>query len=325
METTRTRIKLINLEPQNYSPKAGEILRSFAQVDEFSAMDSDIAEVLSLYDGAIVRLGYRLDASALRYGETLRVLATPTTGLDHIDEEEAGKKGIKVISLRGETAFLDTIRATAEHTMALMLSLIRRVPWSFSSVLSGKWDRDPYRGSELYGKTLGILGLGRLGKHVAEYARTFGMRVIAHDGRSPVSSPHIEGVSFEFLFRQSDLVSIHIPLNSETKGLVGKRELAWMRPGSVLVNTSRGAVLDENALLEALNEKRLAGAALDVLCQEPSSAGKWGATPSLIHYARTHENLLITPHIGGATHESMERTEIFIAEKIKDYFQKSGR
>jgi phosphoglycerate dehydrogenase-like enzyme len=130
----------------------------------------------------------------------------------------------------------------------------------------------------------------------------------------------VESVSRERVFRDADVVSLHVPLCAETVGMVRRQELSWMRPGAILINTSRGPVVDEEALCAALQEGRLAGAALDVLCHEPGERKRWAEIPPLVAYARTHQNLLLTPHIGGATHESMARTEVFLAERIRDHF-----
>jgi len=313
-------IRLLNLEPEHYSERAREILNSFAQVDERPLPASALAEELRAYDGVILRLGHRLNGEALGGATRLKVVATPTTGLDHLDVTALERLGITVISLRGERAFLDTIRATAEHTMTLLLALTREIPWAYGSVLRGQWDRDPYRGNELFGKTMGIVGLGRLGRQVAGYGLAFGMRILAHNKPAPVPRARVRNVSLETLLRQSHVVSLHVPLTRETEGLIGGRELALMRPEAILVNTSRGGVVDEEALLRALERGELAGAALDVLRGEPGTGGAWDQEPPLLAYARNHENLLLTPHIGGAAHGSMEKTEVFLAEKIRDYF-----
>ncbi|MEJ5377184.1 MAG: NAD(P)-dependent oxidoreductase [bacterium] len=314
-------IRLLNLEPEGYCEEARKILREFAHVEERALSPQELAHDICNYDGVILRLGYSIGAELLSRKGKLRVIGTPTTGLDHIDVEEARRQGIQVLCLRGETEFLDTVRATAEHTLALTLALMRRIPWAHASVLDGVWDRDLFRGHELAGKKFGILGLGRLGKLVASCVMALGMEVLAFDVREGISVPGVKMVSKESLFRQCHVISVHVPLGPETVGLVGSRELAWMRPDAFLINTSRGAILDEQALLSALENGRIAGAALDVLCEEPRLGKRWERLPPLVSYAREHKNLLLTPHLGGATHESMAKTEIFLAKKIRAYFQ----
>ncbi|HPO58472.1 MAG TPA: NAD(P)-dependent oxidoreductase, partial [Anaerolineaceae bacterium] len=186
-----------------------------------------------------------------------------------------------------------------------------------ASVLRGEWNRDAFRGHDLCGRSLGILGLGRIGEKVARYGLAFGMRVLAYD---PTRDPWMEGVeranTMDELLAASEVLSIHVPLNERTEGLIGRRELALLPPGALLVNTARGAVLQREALLEALESGRLGGAALDVLWDERGAADE-----RLLEYARTHENLLITPHIGGATVESMAATEVFMARKLQRFLQ----
>ncbi len=315
------RIRLLNLEPEGYSQEARNILKEFAELDEKAIPPGELIREIGVYHGLILRLGYRIGKDILAHKGRLELIGTPTTGLDHIDVAEAQRQGVMVISLFGESKFLDTVRATAEHTLALILSLLRRIPWAHESVLRGDWNRDLFRGHELFGKTLGILGLGRLGRQVASYGKALGMEVLAFDVREGIGAPGVEMVSRERLFRESHVVSVHVPLCAETVGLVGKEELSWMRPEAVLVNTSRGAVVEEGALLEALEKGAIAGAALDVLCHEPGLGRAWQELPALVRYAREHTNLILTPHIGGATHESMAKTEIFLAKRVRDHFQ----
>lgn len=158
---------------------------------------------------------------------------------------------------------------------------------------------------------------------MAGYGQAFGMKVIGHNGGNPARLPGVKEVSLEELLAESDIITIHVPLCHETEGMLGSREFSLMRPGAILVNTSRGGIVDEVALLEALSTGLLSGAALDVLRGEPRYEKVWRALPGLVQYARSHDNLVITPHIGGATNESMERTEVFIAEKIRGFFAPS--
>lgn len=316
--------RILNLEPEAYSPTARRILEGFAQVVDGPLPQDDLQRELGNYDCVILRLGYNIDSAGFRKTGRLKVIATPTTGLDHVDVQEARRRGIVVISLKGETGFLDTVRATAEHTMALILALLRRIPWAFDSVRQGRWDRDRFRGRELFGRTLGIVGLGRVGRHMAGYGEAFGMNVIGHNGGNPARLPGVRVVSLEELLTESEIITIHVPLSHETDGMLGRREFSLMRRGAILVNTSRGGIVDEGALLEALSTGEVSGAALDVLCGEPRYERRWKALPGLVEYARCHGNLLITPHIGGATNESMEKTEVFIAEKIREFFASGG-
>jgi D-3-phosphoglycerate dehydrogenase / 2-oxoglutarate reductase len=265
-----------------------------------------------------VRLRHKIDREVMDSAKKLLAIATPTTGLNHIDMEEARRRNIQVISLQGATEFLQNVYATAEHSVALILGLVRHLSNAHQHVINGEWNRDRFIGQELHGKRAGVIGCGRVGRMVASYLRGLGMRVLVTDTQNIDRPPHPEiGVaSLAHLLCVSDIVSLHIPLSDQTKGFFGEREFSEMKPGSWFVNTSRGELVDEGALIKALSERRLAGAALDVLCDEDSSGMKGNL---VVKYAREHDNVLITPHIGGCTGESREKTENFIATQVAAY------
>lgn len=316
-------LHILNVEPDDYSPEARDILTSFAKLDERVLSREELIASIHHYDGLIVRLGHRIDRSVLEHAEKLQFIATATTGLNHIDLKEAQRRNIEVICLKGEREFLDTIHATAEHTWGLVLALLRHIPVAVQHVHDFGWNRDRFKGRELFDRTIGIIGYGRLGSRVAQYALAFGMHVLAYDPAVNTGAPGVTFVAFEEVLKNADIVSLHVPYEEATLKLIGDRELAFMKQDAYLVNTSRGEILDETALLVALTDHRLAGAALDVLCGENSDRPDWSVHAPLIRYARDHENLIITPHIGGATYDSMRKTEIFIAENIKKRFQRS--
>jgi D-3-phosphoglycerate dehydrogenase len=311
-------MRILVAEKSSFSQQGLKSLGEIAPVDALDLTQAQLAKAARGYEVLVVRLGLRVDREVLEAGETLLVVGTPTTGLDHIDLQAAQERGVAVLSLKGERLFLDQVYATAEHTFALLLSLVRRIPAAFQGVKNYEWRRDLYRGGELSGKTLGIVGCGRLGSMVARYAMAFGMRVFVYDPYKPRLPQGITTCStLAELLSACDVVSIHVPLNPETEGMFSAGQLAQLRPGAILINTARGAVLDEAALLHALESGRLAGAALDVLCNEHDVA-QVAANP-LIEFARRHDNLIITPHIGGATQESIEKADLFIAQKIGKY------
>lgn len=313
-------LNVLNVEPWNYSIEAKRILQKFSTVDEIPFSRNELLENIKNYDVLIVRLGYLIDEEVITRATSLQTIVTATTGLDHIDLKAASDRGITVLSLKGETGLLDTITATAEHTFALLLSLVRRIPQAFESVKCGNWCRDNFWGSELQGKILGIIGFGRLGKMVAEYGKAFKMEIIATDPDTQIKEQGIKQLDLADLLMQADVATIHVPLSDETHHLISSEEIQLFKEGSWLINTSRGDVLDELALLKALGEGRLAGAALDVLSNEFSIEPDWVKGNPLVEYAKNHDNLLITPHIGGATCESMRKTEIFMAEKLFKIF-----
>jgi D-3-phosphoglycerate dehydrogenase / 2-oxoglutarate reductase len=307
-------LRILVAEPLDFSPEAVRILETVGQVELRGCSVDDFKSALKEYDVCLFRLGYRVDRKTLNGDLRCRVLATPVTGLDHIDLEACFEHGIQVISLHGETDFLKNVRATAELTLALSLSLLRNIPAAVESVKQGVWDRDLFRGHELFGKTAGIVGMGRLGTIVAGYFQALGMKVLGYDPSSDFPHEVAQCVpTLGELLQAADLVSLHVPYNSSTRHLIGSAEFSAMKNGAFLVNTSRGGIIDETALLNALQSSRFAGAALDVPDGEPFV----GDHP-LVRYARDNPNLLIVPHIGGNTLESFGKTEVFLANRVAE-------
>ena len=313
MHCIRPRILLA--EPDRFSPRALAALTEWAEVESRRPVGDSLRAAFENYDIVWLRLGFRVTSETVRSPVRCRIVATAVTGLDHIDLDACNAAGITVVSLRGETEFLREIRATAELTIALALALLRRLPAACRSTLEGRWDRDQFQGRELYGKTVAIIGMGRLGRITAAYFKAFGMTVLGHDPYQEFPSNLAQAVgSLPEAVEQADLVSVHVNYHAATRHLINRGVFAAMKPGTVLINTSRGGVIDETALLEALRSGRLAGAALDVVDGEPHV----GPDHPLILYAREHDNLLITPHIGGNTIESFEKTELFLAHKVRE-------
>lgn len=316
-------LRILNLEPRGYSPEARRILEELGTVQEGPLTREELLDAVGETQALIVRLGHQIDREVIQRGEQLNVIVSATTGLNHIDVDAAEKRGVAVLSLKGEREFLDTIYATAEHTWALLLALIRHIPQAHHHVLSGRWSRDLFKGGELHGRTLGIVGMGRLGRKVAGYGKAFGMRVLACD-RNPaaLTGTGVEEVDLDAVFSEADVVSLHVNLEPDTRQLVGRAAFERMKPGALFLNTARGELVEEAALLWALESGTLGGAALDVLSGEYTS---WRTSRELIEYARTHDNLLLTPHLGGCTVDSMEKTELFMAEKLKHHLRKESR
>lgn len=312
--------KILVAESTRFTSRAETILRGLGEV---SLADLDRPGLLrAVIDAEVlwVRLRHRIDSEVLGNAPKLKFLVSPTTGLNHIDLSEAEKRGIQLVSLRGQTDFLREIRATAEHTIGLSLALLRHVTQAHAQVVSGHWNRDAFWGNELAGKTIGIVGYGRLGRIVAEYFKVFGCGVLVAD---PEVAPSelASRVSFRplpELLAEADLVTLHVNLSDATQKFFGRDQFARMKAGAWFINTARGELVDEDALLGALQSGRLAGAALDVLSDERPA----GMTDHpVVQYAKTHDNVLITPHIGGCTFESVEKTEIFAAEKLRSLLQ----
>ena len=309
-------LRTLVAEPEDFNDAAVRVLQQAGDVVlKTVGSVAELSAAFSEFDVIFVRLKFRITGDLLPASPRCRLLAVPTTGLDHIDLEACAERGIEVVSLSGEREFLREVRATAEHTVGLALAVIRNLPQAAGSVLDGAWDRDRFRGHELYEKTAGIVGLGRLGAITAGYFHALGMRVLGVDVRDDVEpSPAIKVGGLEELLGRSDLVSIHVSYTPATRHLIDVTEFDQMKDGALFVNTSRGGIVNESALLQALDSGRLAGAALDVLDGEPDI----GADHPVVRYARAHPNVLITPHVGGNTFESFEKTEIFIARRIRE-------
>lgn len=304
--------KLFIAESLDFDKDVLELLREHAEVITKDKTEIDLSTLLSENDIFWFRLGYKIDEKVLNQSTRCRILVTPVTGLDHIDEKLCGELGMEIVSLKGESEFLREVRATAEMTLALTLALLRNLIPASNSVLEGEWNRDKFRGQEVYKKNVGIIGIGRLGKITAEYFKALGANVTGYDPREDFPNNINRADTLKSLLESSDIVLLHLKLDERTSNLLGKEEFMWFKDGSILINTSRGGVLNEEALIGALKSKKLAGAALDVIKGENEIKDE----NILIKYAKDNSNLIITPHIGGNTFESFEKTERFIAEKL---------
>lgn len=296
-------MKIQLLEPDAFP--AGALARLSVLGTVIQGPGGDTQDVEAVF----TRLASVLDEAFHARYPRLRWIVSPTTGLDHIATEHFAASGVTIISLRGRTEFLDNIHATAEHTLALCLALLRKLPRAAVEVAGGLWDRTRYKGRELHGKTVLVYGYGRIGRQVAALYAAFGCEVRAHDevaGRVP---PELSCELAEILPR-TDILSVHLPLLPATSGLIDADILSRLPPRAILVNTARGDLVDQEALLAAMEGGRLAGAALDVLSGEPAPL-----TPQLLdRLARLGDRLLVTPHIGGFTFESLEMVEEFITD-----------
>ena len=300
-----------NAEPLGYSSRAQRLWEQVGSYHAGAIDEPSLAAVRATATVLIVRLARHINAEVLDAFPRLRHLVTATTGLDHLDLDEIGRRGVRVLCLRGETAFLGTIPSTAEHTMALMLGLLRHVPAAVRSVAAGEWQRDRFRGRQLKGRRLGLVGLGRTGRMVATYASVFGMEVSYYD-------PHVEErawrrhPSLGALLAESEILSLHVHLDDDTAGMIGALQLDLLPSGAWLVNTSRGGLIDEAALVDRLRDGRISGAAVDVLATELQDIQ---ASP-LWQVMRDGLPVIITPHIGGATTDAMHACEEFVAERF---------
>jgi D-3-phosphoglycerate dehydrogenase len=279
-----------------------EALARGARVEERTDITPEgLLEVAGDVDGLVVRSRTRITAEVIGRAKRLRVVGRAGTG---VDVAAATEKGIVVVNApTGNTV------SAAEHTLSLLLALARNVTRADASLRAGRWERERLMGVELTGKTLGLVGLGQVGAEVARRARGFDMRILANDPFVPEERAQrlgVELVPLDRLLAESDFVSLHVLLSESTRGLLGEREIARMKPGARLVNTARGGLVDEAALLRAIEEGRIAGAALDVFAEEPPRGS------SLLRC----EKVVLTPHLGASTTEAQERVALDVAEQI---------
>ena len=247
----------------------------------------------------------------LRKAKKLKIIACATTGSDHIEREELEIRSIPLRTLKEDRDLLLNLTPAAELSWALLMACARKLPAAFHHVKSGKWVREQFPGIMLRGKKIGIIGCGRIGSWMGRYALAFGMEVLGYD---PYVDPLTQGfsrVTLEELVCTSDFVSVHVHLSEETKRLVSRKYFEMMKPGIVFINTSRGAVIDENALLEGLESGRVGAAGLDVLEGEPDIHQH-----PLVVYLRSHDNLIITPHCGGFSPDAVSLVCAHSAKKI---------
>lgn len=276
------------------------LLREAAQVFESSTL-----EALPESDALIVRGRTKVTAEVIRSaGPRLKVVGRAGVGVDNIDLEAARARGLTVVNAP-EAATV----AVAELTLGMMLALARQIPLADAGMRRAEWRKSELHGSELSGKTLGIIGVGRIGAAVASRAAALGMRVLGHDpllSDSELQRRGTEPFSFDGLLHESDYICLHLPLTNETRGLIGRETLKQMKPGARLISAARGGIVDEAAVLEALEAGQLAGVALDVFAEEPP-----GALP-----LRQHPNVVLTPHIGAQTREAQSKAAKDIASEV---------
>lgn len=308
---------ILNTLDMSGAPEAAEALEAVGTLVSLPAVREKILSALGEIDAYLASASIRIDGEFLDHARRLKVIGSPSTGTDHMDVAEIKRRGITVFDIAKEYDLINSFSATSELAFTLLLTLNRKLVAAQADAKQGIWSRERFTGFQLLGKTLGIIGLGRLGRISARIGQGFGMTVIAHD-IAPVSAPGVEMVGLDDLLRRADVVTIHVHLTPSTDGLIGRDAFAKMKRNAILLNTSRGRIVDETALLEALRDQQIAGAGLDVVDGEWLSRDALFNHP-LIAYSRAHENLLIVPHIGGATTESIYGARVFMARKIADY------
>jgi D-3-phosphoglycerate dehydrogenase len=280
---------------------------------KYDLKPDQLREIISNYDALIVRSGTQVTAEIIEAASRLKVIGRAGVGLDNVDLKAATKKGIIAMNTPGGNT-----TSTAEHAFSLIMALARNIPQAHGSMKAGKWERGKFQGIELYGKTLGVIGLGRIGSTVARFAQGFGMTIKAYDPFLSAEMAAKRGIvmaSFDDLIANSDFITIHVPKTDQTAGMIGEKEIAKMKKSVRLVNCARGGIIDEAALAQALETKRIAGAALDVYDEEPPKPDL-----PLIKF----DNCVLTPHLGASTAEAQINVAIEIAHSIKDALSGKG-
>ena len=290
----------------NLAPEAVAALEAAGlQADDRAGIEPDeLMGIIPEYDGLIVRSRTKPGAELMAVAAKLKVIGRAGVGVDNIDLNAAKEKGIAVINTPTSTSL-----AVAEHTLALMLAIVRKLGQADGRMKTGEWPKKELRGAELSGKVLGIVGIGNIGALVAERAAAFDMRVIAFDPyleKDVIQSRGAEATDLPDLYAQADVITFHLPLTDETRGMVDQAAFATMKPGVCIIHAARGGVIDEAALLDALNSGQVAAAGLDVFATEPP-----GATDLV-----KHPNVVASPHIAAQTAEAQVRAAVDVAEEV---------
>ena len=315
MSTDRPRV--LCMMDLTLAPQARDVLEAVADVDYAEAGYAELLARIPDYDAFWGHVDVKVDAEVLARGERLKTVLTAATGTDHIDKEEAARRGVRILCIAKDYALLDTFTATAECAWMLLLACHRRLRTANRAAQNGEWLGERLYGRQLSKRTLGVLGVGRLGKMTVEYGKAFRMRVLGCDLKE-FSIPGVEPVDFDTLLRESDAISIHIHMEARNYHLFNDETFARMKHGAILANTSRGDIIDEDALLRTLDAGTLAAFGADVLHNEWREDMR---ESPVVRYAQDHDNVVIVPHIGGATEDSIRDARLFAARKLVHYLE----
>lgn len=292
------------------SQKAVEELRnvaSFEVVVKIGLNEEQLCQEVSSYDAIVVRSATKVTRKVIEAGKNLKIAVRAGIGLDNIDQAAAKEKGIVVKNTPAATSI-----SVAELTIGLMFCLARKIPYAYVTMKEHKWEKKVLEGYELYGKVAGVIGFGRIGQEVAKRELALGMKVLAYDIIPIKTDVAAEQVDFDVILKDSDYISLHLPLTDTTRNLLSDKEFEKMKDGVRIVNVARGGVVDEAALLRALNSGKVVGAAVDVYAKEPPDDF------SLID----HPNVIPTPHIGASAHEGQDRAGFEVVKILKEFFGK---
>ncbi len=298
------------------SPEGVEILK---QVKEFKVdvntglKPDELKKIISKYHALVVRSGTKVTKEIIDEAKNLKVIGRAGVGLDNVDLASATAKGIMVMNAPGGNTI-----STAEHTFSMVLALMRNIPQAHASMQKGEWKRSAFMGKEVYGKTLGVIGLGRIGTEVAKRALSFGMKIIAFDpflSKDKVDQLEIESVTLDDLFSRADIITVHVPLTDDTRHMISEKQFSMVKKGVRIVNCARGGIVDETALVSAIEKEIVAGAAFDVFESEPFDSS---------NVLLKSDKIIFTPHLGASTKEAQVNVSIEIAECVRDALLDKG-
>jgi D-3-phosphoglycerate dehydrogenase len=299
------------LVSDNLAPQGLELLRQSSGIELIERpgiSPGELLEIIPEVEGLVIRSGTKVTADVIAAATNLRVVGRAGIGVDNVDVAAATARGIAVLNTPEGNSV-----TTAEHAMALLVSLARHIPQATASMKAGKWEKKKFQGMELYNRTLGVVGLGNIGRIVANRAQGMGMKVIAFDppiAREAAAKLDVELVSLEELFSRADAITVHVPKTSETTGMLNRKAFELTKPGVLLVNAARGGIIDEADLFEALESGKVGGAALDVFVEEP---------PPADHPLLSHDQVICTPHLGASTEQAQVNVSVAVAEQVRDY------
>lgn len=315
--STATRLKLLVFADQFASDDLADIPHE--GIDVVCIRDGTREQLLEHIrdcDAYMCTVRLQVDREVIEAAPRLKLVAAYSTGTDHLDLPLLAQRGVTIVSLKHDREILDQVTSTAELAFGLLLTCARHLPLCFEATRRGEWERHKWAGQQLNGRTLGIIGCGRLGTMMAQYGQAFRMKVLGTDPGVRAFPPGVTPVDLPTLLAQSDFVSLHVHLTAETRSLLGARELAAMKRGASIINTSRGGLIDEGALIREMKAGRIAAAGLDVI------EGEWiedKASHPLIAYSRENPRLYITPHVGGTSPDAVRLTARHTFRKAIDF------
>lgn len=307
-------MNLIFLGPESHEQFVKNLLPNFNVICATSEdqVDACIKDTVVIFD-AYMKVPF--NKQRINAAEKLKLFITATTGASHISIITLEQKEIPLLTLKGQENITRGLTAAAEHSWLLLMAVARQLPIALEETNAGGWDRNKFPGVMLKGKSIGIVGCGRIGEWVGKYATAFGMTVFGYDPYTTPNPEIFQNSELDEMLSKVDFVSIHVPLLESTKLLINADRISKMKKGAILVNTSRGEIVDEVALLKALEANHLKGAGIDVITAEP-----YIESDPLILYSKTHHNLLITPHIGGFSPDALDVVLKFSCDRINNYF-----